>query len=87
MQTWLPVQGTPETPVCGGESQARAPSGRGLSPSLRDGGGKQTFVPVGNDPYVALDKLAEKQRWLGDRKRGVSYAAPCNPLGTSFSQI
>lgn len=32
--------------------------------------GKQWFVPVGNDPYVALDKVAEKQRWLRDRERG-----------------
>lgn len=41
--------------------------------------GKQTFAPVGNDPYVALDKLAEKQRWLRDRERGVSYPAPDSP--------
>jgi hypothetical protein len=42
-------------------------------------GGKQTFVPVGNDPYVALDKLAEKQRWLRDRERGVPSTAPDSP--------
>jgi hypothetical protein len=26
-------------------------------------GGKQQFVLVGKDPYVALDKLEEKKRW------------------------
>jgi hypothetical protein len=41
--------------------------------------GKQTFVPVGNDPYVALDKLAEKQRWLRDREHSVPYVAPDTP--------
>jgi integrase len=37
--------------------------------------GKQPFEPVGNDPYVALDKLAEKERWLRDRERGVPSLA------------
>jgi hypothetical protein len=32
-------------------------------------GGKQQFVLIGKDPYVALDKLSEKQRWLRDRER------------------
>lgn len=34
---------------------------------------------MGNDPYVALDKLAEKQRWLRDRERGVAYPSPVTP--------
>jgi integrase len=33
--------------------------------------GKQHFVLIGKDPYVALDKLAEKQRWLRGRERQV----------------
>jgi hypothetical protein len=32
-------------------------------------GGKQQFVLVGKDPFVALDKLEEKKRWLRDRER------------------
>src|ERR1700690_4656895 len=31
--------------------------------------GKQQFVLVGKDPYIALDKLEEKKRWLRDRER------------------
>jgi hypothetical protein len=34
-------------------------------------GGKQQFVLAGKDPYVALDKLEEKKRWLRDRERQV----------------
>jgi integrase len=41
-------------------------------------GGKQPFVPVGADPYVALDKLAEKQRWLRGRERQVIPQTPVN---------
>jgi Phage integrase, N-terminal SAM-like domain len=41
-------------------------------------GGKQRFVLVGKDPYVALDKLAEKQRWLRDRERRVIPQTPVN---------
>jgi len=40
--------------------------------------GKQPFVLVGKDAYVALDKLAEKQRWLRDRERQVVPQAPPN---------
>ena len=40
--------------------------------------GKQPFVLVGKDPYIALDKLAEKQRWLRDREREVVPQAPPN---------
>jgi hypothetical protein len=32
-------------------------------------GGKQQFELVGKYPYVALDKLSEKERWLRDRER------------------
>jgi integrase/recombinase XerD len=42
-------------------------------------GRKQRFESVGNDPYVALDKLAEKERWLRDRERGIPYAASDSP--------
>ena len=42
-------------------------------------GRKQRFESVGTDPYVALDKLAEKERWLRDRERGVPYAASDSP--------
>jgi hypothetical protein len=42
-------------------------------------GGKQQFVLVGKDPYVALDKLSEKQRWLRDRERQVTPQKPVNP--------
>jgi hypothetical protein len=34
-------------------------------------GGNQQFVLVGKDPFVALDKLEEKKRWLRDRGRQV----------------
>jgi integrase len=40
--------------------------------------GKQPFLLVGKDPYIALDKLAEKQRWLRDREREVVFQAPPN---------
>ena len=39
-------------------------------------GGKQKFVLIGKDPYVALDKLAEKQRWLRDRERQIVPQTP-----------
>jgi Phage integrase, N-terminal SAM-like domain len=39
-------------------------------------GGKQQFVLVGKDPYVALDKLSEKQRWLRDRERQITPQKP-----------
>src|ERR1700675_1132175 len=42
-------------------------------------GGKQQFVLVGKDPYIALDKLAEKQRWLRHRERRVVHQTPVNP--------
>jgi hypothetical protein len=35
-------------------------------------------VLVGKDPYVALDKLAEKQRWLRDRERRIVPQTPVN---------
>jgi integrase len=41
-------------------------------------GGKQPFVLVGKDPYVALDKLEEKKRWLRDRERQVVPSMPVN---------
>ena len=41
-------------------------------------GGKQPFVLVGKDPYVALDKLEEKKRWLRDRERRVVPQTPAN---------
>ena len=41
-------------------------------------GGKQQFVLVGKDPYVALDKLEEKKRWLRDRERQVVPQTPVN---------
>lgn len=39
-------------------------------------GGKQRFVLVGKDSYVALDKLGEKQRWLRDQERHVAPQKP-----------
>ncbi len=39
-------------------------------------GGKQPFVLVGKDPYVALDKLEEKKRWLRDRERRIVSPTP-----------
>jgi integrase/recombinase XerD len=41
-------------------------------------GGKQQFVLVGRDPFVALDKLEEKKRWLRDRERQVVPPTPVN---------
>ena len=41
-------------------------------------GGKQQFVLVGKDPYVALDKLEEKKRWLRDWERQVVPQTPVN---------
>src|ERR1035438_760379 len=41
-------------------------------------GGKQQFVLVGKDPYVALDKLEEKKRWLRDRERQIVPQTPVN---------
>ncbi len=43
-------------------------------------GGKQQFVLVGEDPYVALDKLEEKKRWLRDRERRVVPQTPANAI-------
>jgi integrase/recombinase XerD len=40
--------------------------------------GKQQFVLVGKDPYVAVDKLEEKKRWLRDQERQVSPPKPVN---------
>lgn len=40
--------------------------------------GKQQFVQVGKDPFVALDKLEEKKRWLRDRERQVAPPTPVN---------
>jgi len=42
-------------------------------------GGKQQFVLAGKDPYVALDKLEEKKRWLRDQERQVVPPTPVNP--------
>ena len=42
-------------------------------------GGKQQFVLVGKDPYIALDKLEEKKRWLRDRERQVVPQTPSKP--------
>jgi hypothetical protein len=40
-------------------------------------GGKQQFVLASKDPFVALDKLEEKKRWLHDRERQVvSFVKP-----------
>jgi integrase len=36
-------------------------------------------VLVGKDPYVALDKLAERQRWPRDRERQIVPQEPRNP--------
>jgi len=41
-------------------------------------GGKQQFVLVGKDPFVVLDKLEEKKRWLRDRERQVVLRTPVN---------
>jgi len=41
-------------------------------------GGKQQFALAGKDPYVALDKLEEKKRWLRDRERQVVPQTPVN---------
>jgi hypothetical protein len=50
--------------------------------------GKQQMVPLGNDPYLALDKVAEKERWLRDRERGmVTPIAPHQPSIVRLQQI
>lgn len=41
-------------------------------------GGRQPRVAVGKDPYIALDKLEEKKRWLRDRERQVVPRTPVN---------
>jgi len=41
-------------------------------------GGKQQYDLVGKDPYIALDKLEEKKRWLRDRERRVVPQTPAN---------
>jgi len=41
-------------------------------------GGKQQFALAGKDPYVALDKLEERKRWLRDRERQVVPQTPVN---------
>jgi Phage integrase, N-terminal SAM-like domain len=41
-------------------------------------GGKQQYALAGKDPYVALDKLEEKKRWLRDRERQVVPQTPVN---------
>jgi hypothetical protein len=79
LQTCLTVQGTPATryAVVNRKPEHHPEGVYHLRFGTKDG--KQTFVPVGNDPYVALDKLAEKQRWLRDRERGVCHPAPDSP--------
>lgn len=49
--------------------------------------GKQKFVSVGKDAYVALDKLCEKQRWLRSRERRIIPQAHPNskPEGSRLS--
>ncbi len=42
--------------------------------------GKQQMVPLGTDPYVALDKLAAQERYLRDRARGIETASPTNVI-------
>ena len=42
-------------------------------------GGKQQYALVGKDPYIALDKLEEKKRWLRDPERQVVPPTPVNP--------
>ncbi len=49
-------------------------------------GGKQQFVLAGKDPYVALDKLEEKKRWLRDRERQVVPRTPANSKAETSSQ-
>lgn len=41
--------------------------------------GKQPMVPLGTDPYLALDKVAEQERWLRDRDRGIVISIPDSP--------
>jgi integrase/recombinase XerD len=41
-------------------------------------GGRQPRVAVGKDPYIALDKLEEKKRWLRDRERQVVPQTPAH---------
>src|SRR6202030_4715762 len=48
-------------------------------------GGKQQFVLVGKDPYIALDKLEEKKRWLRDRERQVVPQTPPKPETSRLS--
>src|SRR5437870_3438677 len=40
--------------------------------------GRQEFESDGNEPYIALDKLAEKQRRLRDRPRQMACPVPVN---------
>ncbi|MFZ0818409.1 MAG: hypothetical protein WAM78_22980 [Candidatus Sulfotelmatobacter sp.] len=46
-------------------------------------GGKQQFVLVGKGPFVALDKLAEKQRWWR-REPELPLPGTAVPRGASF---
>src|SRR6202795_1829728 len=39
---------------------------------------RQPRVAVGKDPYIALDKLEEKKRWLRDRERQIVPQTPVN---------
>jgi len=47
---------------------------------------KQKFLPVGNDPYVALDKLAEKGRWLRTPSQQRRCETSCRSSAWSGSQ-
>jgi hypothetical protein len=50
-------------------------------------GGKQQFVLAGKDPYVALDKLEEKKRWLRDRERQVVPPTPLQRRADELQKI
>jgi len=51
------------------------------------GDGKQQMVPLGNDPYVALDKLAAQERYLRDRARGLEAAPPPTVIQPQSSRL
>lgn len=51
------------------------------------GDGKQQMVPLGNDPYVALDKLAAQERYLRDRARGLETTPPMTVIQPQNSRL
>jgi hypothetical protein len=50
-------------------------------------GGKQRFESVGKDSYVAMDKLAEKERWLRESGARAPNNGPLRSFGIAWGCV